>query len=138
MNDRFKYRAWYCDKDDENDSDNNKMFYNAQDTYDCLGGNPPLGASSFGDIIDDECWVVEQCTGIKDKNGKLIYEGDIVDLDDSETYAVIKWGEEDGCWRIITCENTIYTFDNLYGYELTICGDIHENADLLENNNDNR
>ena len=55
-----------------------------------------------------------------------------MDLDDSETFAVIEWGEQDGCWRIITTENNIYTFDNLYGYELTVCGNIHENADLLE------
>lgn len=59
MNDRFKFRAWYYDKDDEYDSNNNKMFYNAQDTYDGLCGNPPIPTSSFGCIVDDECWTVE-------------------------------------------------------------------------------
>jgi uncharacterized phage protein (TIGR01671 family) len=129
MNDRFKFRVW--DK-------NNKVYFGGSygvsyymtdseidgDLY-CRQCDGPFELSKDNDFI------VEQCTGLKDKNGELIYEGDVVDLDDSETYAVIQWGEEDGCWRIITCENSIYTFDNLYGYELTICGNIHENADLL-------
>mgnify|MGYP002519703543 CR=1 FL=1 len=136
MKNRFKFRAWYYDKDDENDSDNNKMFYNAQDTYDCLGGNPPLRASSFGDIIDDERWVVEQCTGLKDKNGKLIYEGDIVEV--SEAY-------ENGIYEIkfcqSDCEYNLYNSEGNFIYQLTksmarymeVIGNIHENTNLLEN-----
>ena len=142
MNDRFKFRAWYYDKDDENDSDNNKMFYDAQDTYDCLGGNPPLKASSFGDIIDDELWVVEQCTGLRDKNGKLIYENDLIKIDDvvevSEAY-------ENGIYKIefcqSDCEYDLYNTEGNFIYQLTksmarymeVIGNIHENVDLLEN-----
>ena len=112
MSDRFRFRIW----------DNEFKKYRTG-----LGINNGLVCT----YNDDTC-VLEQCTGLKDKNGKLIYENDIVDLDDSETYATIEWGEQDGCWRIVTIENNIYTFDNLYGYELAVCGNIHENADLFE------
>ena len=143
MKDRFKFRAWYYDKDDENDSDNNKMFYNAQDTYDCLGGNPPLRASSFGDIIDDERWVVEQCTGLKDKNGKLIYEGDIVEImvwddieeDWIETKGKVYWSKEDAAFLIFVSfdgEYSLNSQETFYGQEIKVIGNIHENEDLLE------
>jgi uncharacterized phage protein (TIGR01671 family) len=123
MIDRFRFRAWYYDKDDENDSDNNKMFYNAQDTYDCLGGNPPLKASSFGDIIDDERWVIEQCTGLKDKNGNLIYEGDIV-KSGKHIYPV-EWYVN----GFAVNDGYDYLVDN---GEWEVIGNIHENTDLLE------
>lgn len=118
INDRLMFRAWISEE-------KALICYGKRYIY----FSAIKGLNTGGEGFD----CIEQCTGIRDKNGKLIYENDVVDLDDSETYAVVKWGEEDGCWRIITCENTIYTFDNLYGYELTIYGNIHENADLLEN-----
>lgn len=121
MSERFRFRVW--------DKRLNRYLGNNDPTQMLLEN----GNLAYLDDEGMKFYEVEFCTGLKDKNGKLIYENDVVDLDDSETYAVVKWGEEDGCWRIITCENTIYTFDNLYGYELTIYGNIHENADLLEN-----
>ena len=130
MSDRFKFRAWYYDKDDENDSDNNKMFYDAQDTYDCLCGNPPIKASSFGCIVDDECWTVEQCTGLKDKNGRLIYENDLIKIDDD--VAVIKWSDYYARFMLESSEDN-FDFETTYAEECEIIGNIHENADLLEN-----
>lgn len=58
MQDRFKFRHW--------DKRINKIFY-------------PERNDNFGYYVNNSD-IIEtmQCTGLKDKNGKLIYEGDIV------------------------------------------------------------
>lgn len=80
----------------------------------------------FGDIV------MEQYTGLHDKNGKGVYEGDI-DLADSKIYSRVVW-KKGGFW--ITWpgrEKPLEAFltpemDNM----MNIVGNIHENADLLE------
>lgn len=77
--DRFKFRVW--DKE-------RKCFFNDDEVV-----IYPDGEESFfnADYDFTEC-VVEQCTGLKDKNNKLIYEGDIV-TDGFNTF-VVEWYKE--------------------------------------------
>jgi hypothetical protein len=67
--------------------------------------------------------ILGEFTGLKDKNGKEIYEGDI------DRRGIVMW--RNGCWHIVN-ENG-QTFDYLFMCEnIEIIGNIHENPELLK------
>lgn len=78
-----------------------------------------------------------QCTGLKDKNGKLIWENDIMvaHLDDKypedETYQRVLWHEGGFCAKENGSKeiNPIDEFDQKY---FEVCGNIFDNKELLE------
>jgi len=120
MNDRFKFRARH-DK-------SGKWYYF---TFDSLigdgGGDVSVDENAYGVSLSD-CSIKNQCTGLKDKNGKLIFEGDIVRIG-VEKYLVeslqdffeskgLKEGEFGEDW---SCDN------------FEIIGNIYENPELLKN-----
>lgn len=101
-NDRLKFRAWY--------SEEKKMEYQE--------GKTPAW---LGDILTNSYYIPMQCTGVKDKNGKLIYEGDIVTNNyNSAQNSPIYWNQ-DMCafaweggdeWGII--EDELIILGNIY------------------------
>ena len=133
--DRFRFRVWDKQKCKYVEDQYGELYFAID-----IEGNLIAYADNYsdrlncdnGDFGDD--FIKEQCTGLKDESEDLIYENDIVELDDGTELvnAVIEWDNNAGCWNIRTSD-TIYTFDNLYGNEMRVIGNIHENPDLLEN-----
>jgi len=106
------------------------------------------------DNICEDLWhsgPIMQFTGLADKNGKEIYEGDIIIGDirnDTESFEIgeVRWVRQFACWWIQSIVNPdIYTtFETQWGQidqveehwsetQFTVIGNIYENPELLDN-----
>ena len=100
-------------------------------------------------LVEWENCVILQSTGLKDKNGKLIYEGDLLKPFEEEDERVeVVWNEEkarfglmiqwtDYCYWNGLYEETktgrdYYELDDYYTEGFEVIGNVYENPELLE------
>lgn len=143
MQDRFKFRVWLKDK--------NKMC-TVHSLH--IGTNKVIISSRCGNVSVylDSNKILMQCTGLKDENGKLIYEGDILDLyvSSKKLYRYeVKY--EIGSFMLVS-QDEIFDFPNVWNdnvyplsqlywlyqneenciYQCKVIGNIYDNPELLE------
>lgn len=146
MQDRFKFRIW--------DKPTSQMFYDvalgfikAPMRSDWVCADTPDGQISYtGDRLKDI--EIMQCTGLKDKNGKLIFEGDILRVignRDTSGYGVVEYLQA-GCQFFVNGylnnpspyhpRKKGEFYQQLQEWLCTeVIGNIYENPELLEEKN---
>ena len=152
MNNRYLYRAKRIDNGEWVEGYliyAKKDCYICENPYECMSEYSSLNGQSYGfggfKLVDQS--TICQCTGLKDKNGKLIWENDIIKYHFGNVYAPIKYGEYKSCfdstptghigfyvdWTGTTKENMRKDI----GYwikmvEADVAGNIFDNPELLE------
>ena len=126
-----KYKAYFEDRYHHKLEDLHCSTYTQEDFLD----------DTWLDTDDYESIVFEQYTGLKDKNGKEIYEGDIIqetiladDIFDGTYRYKVYWDEDTLCWSIKGISDTDYHLrDDLWETNASceVIGNIHENPELL-------
>lgn len=134
MNREIKFRAW--DNNEEWMVDDMLLSFDGEILTDDV--QPHDTPYKEIELADEGRYELMQFTGLHDKNGVDIYEGDV--LRDSESIVIVKFvsGEFSVDYRTIGGKWRNYgsLFDYLEDYEGEIIGNIYENSDLLERSND--
>ena len=117
MNERFKFRVW--DKE-----------FNQYWADEAIKENAAWLLFPDNDNINNV--EIEQCTGLKDKNGKMIYDGDLVKLGEYGVCQVI-WSDDTAEFMFKNLnEDLCEHVDTMLMYDWEVVGNIHENEELLK------
>lgn len=118
MQDRFRFRVWSVKRKE----------YHKLPTYNYIGGT--FNLCSYEDDI------IEQSTGLKDKNGNLIYEGDIVRvLEQFKTntrdmnYPML-FNKKTAKFGFKCPDGHFFYFTNNDDFSYEVIGNIHENPEF--------
>lgn len=122
----IKFRTW---------DETGKEMIGPNDFYQNADGSAGCHLSDFFEIHEDGAVGVEhenvifmQFTGLKDKNGKEIYEGDVLELGAPFGNQEVQWND-DG-WFLQAGHDRLST----HAAHLEVIGNIYENPELLKAN----
>ena len=119
----IKFRIW--------DTENNEMLkvqeLDFEPTF--YGGRIAIRPDQYNNYFDTEDMILMQYTGLKDKNGKEIYEGDIVaiqgDLKSFKTQ--VEWHKDIAAFILKDLQILDVDIANF----TTVIGNIYDNPELL-------
>lgn len=77
---------------------------------------------------------VGQYTGLTDKNGERLFEGDVLTVDGEDGFFALEF-QEDTARFVMSGDGFVADFDNFWSYEVEIIGNIHDNPELLREEN---
>ena len=127
---KLKFRAW-LKKRQEMDNEIDHISWLEDELY-CIGDGITY-------MVSAEDLELMQSTGLKDNNGKEIFEGDIVQFEDcseASHFLYINTGIIEWCQGgfHVTNRDSVLMEDLLDGdsLDVTIIGNIYENRELLE------
>jgi uncharacterized phage protein (TIGR01671 family) len=113
--DRFKFRVF--DNEDKIFLTNARIYQDGK----CYG-------TFKGEWYKDRLSEIEMCTGLKDKNGVLIYEGDILSCSSIDEKYLVVWDRDICAFKLEEDGDSLHEFDNTFD----ILGNIHENKELIK------
>lgn len=116
-----KFRAW-LKKEQKMDNEIDHISWLEDELY-CIGDGITY-------MVSAEDLVLMQSTGLKDKNGKEIFEGDVVSIDTDE-FDLLFVKYESGIYWLMDDEECVEHLSDYYKY-VSIVGNIYKNPELLE------
>jgi len=128
---RYKFRAW----DKANKEMRDIVNLDWEDGWDDMS----IKVDMYNDYFNEEEMIPMQCTGLKDRGGAEIYEGDILWDDVEEEYGYIYW-EPRGAAFEIAFQGVCYELLDFDTISCDIVGNIYENPELvgIKENEDER